>query len=191
LAGFGVSAAHANFTLDLTLDNAGAAGGTSTTVSTGTVVNLDVWGTVTGGGANDGIQYAFFGVQNGGTSGDLSVVTLSGNYAGVATDAGSPVTTSQSGTLYGSAGSKSVGSATSDSTVADGPPRDPPVHGLRLGDRREHRDPDHHPPRHPQRVRQPRPLAGSRRLEGHHQRHLRRRVRRHHHHRLGPDVPGW
>ncbi|HZZ44085.1 MAG TPA: PEP-CTERM sorting domain-containing protein [Tepidisphaeraceae bacterium] len=114
VAGFGVSAANATFTLSLTL---GDGTSTSTTVSTGSVVTLDVFGTVTGTSAV-GLQDAFFGVTNGGTNGDLSTVTLASPFNGIANDVSPGVTTSSSGTLYGAAGSMSVGGT--DSSVADG-----------------------------------------------------------------------
>lgn len=113
--GLGASAAQAGFVLDLKLTG----GGTSTSVGTGTVVSLDVFGTVTGtGAAAEGLQDAFFGVTNSGTVGSLSTVTLASPFNGVATDVSPNVTTSSGGTLYGPVGGKSVGST--DSTAADG-----------------------------------------------------------------------
>lgn len=117
VAGFGVSAAQAGFVLDLRLSD----GSKATSVSTGSVVTLNVYGLVTGASGNsalEGLQDAFFGVQNTGGAGDLSTVTLAAPFTGVATDVSGGVTTSSSGTLYGSTGSISVGST--DSTVADG-----------------------------------------------------------------------
>jgi hypothetical protein len=107
--------AQAGFVLDLRL----AAGGTTTNVSANQVINLEVWGTVTGGTSFKGIQDAFFGVTNTGTAnGDLSVVSLTNPFSGVATDATPNPTTSSGGTLYGAAGQKSVGST--NNAVADG-----------------------------------------------------------------------
>jgi hypothetical protein len=113
VAGFGVTAAQANLVLDLQVHG----GGTATTVAAGSVVNLDVFGTVTGATSSAAIQDAFFGVTNSGTIGDLSTVSLASAFQGVATDT-TGVTTSTGGTLYGSAGSTSVGST--NSSVADG-----------------------------------------------------------------------
>lgn len=112
--GFGVSAAQAGFVLDLKLTTGG---GTATTVSPGSVVSLDVYGTVTGGATTAKIQGAFFGVTNSAAAGNLSTVVLASQFTGVATDVAG-VTTSTGGTLYGPTGGKSVGST--DNSVADG-----------------------------------------------------------------------
>jgi hypothetical protein len=115
VAGFGVSAAQANLVLDLKFHD--TPGASSMSVAPNAVVNLDVFGTVTGSGAL-GLQDAFFGVTNSGTVGNLSTVTLASPFTGVATDVSGGVTTSTGGTLYGPAGGQSVGST--DSSVADG-----------------------------------------------------------------------
>jgi hypothetical protein len=104
------SATQAGLVLDLRVQG----GGTSTTVSAGSSVTLEVTATVTGADAK--LQDVFFGVTNSGTVGDLSVVSLQAPWTG--TVASPAVTTSNSGTLYGAVGSKSVGSTNSAS--ADG-----------------------------------------------------------------------
>jgi hypothetical protein len=117
VAGFGVSAAQANLVLDLKFHD--TPGASSMSVAPNTVVNLDVFGTVTGSGAL-GLQDAFFGVTNSGTVGNLSTVTLNSPFTGFATDVDGTdgVFTSSGGTLYGPVGGQSVGST--DSSVADG-----------------------------------------------------------------------
>jgi PEP-CTERM motif len=121
VAGFGVTAAQATLTLDLAIDNgSGQSAGTSTTISaTSGLLKLDVFGTVTGSGTL-GLQDVFFGVSNSGTIGDLSPVSLSTQFKGVALDTTNTggVTTSTGGSLYGASGSMSVGGL--DSSVATG-----------------------------------------------------------------------
>jgi len=105
------TAAQATFTLNLQLPG----GATASTVSANSVVTLEVWGTVSPGPGS--IQDAFFGVSNGGSNGNLSVVTLASPFNGISTNTGTP-TTSSSGTLSGANNSVSVGLG--NNAAADG-----------------------------------------------------------------------
>lgn len=116
LVGFGVTSADAGFVLDLRLSG----GGKTATVTAGQVVNLDVYGQVTGTAAGaEGLQDVFFGVGStkgttDATSGNLSTVTLENLWQGVNSQNGQ---TGNGGLTYTNAdGTLNVGSTSSSSS---------------------------------------------------------------------------